>query len=45
MLDLKMGRVTHGMPWVTPEKAMREKAKYAHQHQIGFRIIGMKVGM
>lgn len=42
MLDIKMGRATHG-PFASPGKAARERGKYPHQAEVGFRVIGMKV--
>lgn len=42
VLDIKMGRATHG-PFASPGKAARERGKYPHQAEVGFRVIGMKV--
>lgn len=42
VIDIKMGRQTFE-PTASREKKDREIKKYPHQHEIGFRITGLKV--
>ena len=42
IMDVKIGQQTYD-PNAPQKKREREISKYKHQHEIGFRICGMKV--